>query len=228
MFRDKAFNISFVISLFWHLVWMSIVTIIVMPAGFKAADYSNIYFLGPVFEETAYDLMIEASPVRFETMYTRPFMPQYVLEVDIDESIGRYPQPGLDITASSLYEFSLRDIIREDKITVPYLFRKTSVVSGDLEAKSVLGQRALIFKPEEIPKVPIWVTQEKESFKIELEFIVSPEGVVGEITPVVSSGYPNVDIIGMDYLKKWRFAPLTEAEEQKEETGRIELELKVD
>lgn len=192
------------------------------------ANYSKVYFLGPILEKTAFELMLEGSPMRFEAMYMKPVIPQYVFEVEIEASGATHLKPILGLSSSSIFNFSLKDVIREDKATVPYFFKGASFASKHIEFDSPLKERAVIFKPEEIPKVPMWITQEEESFKIELEFTVSPNGIIEEVRPIVSSGYPNVDVIGMDYLKRWRFAPLEPSEEQKDQSGRIEVELNVD
>jgi TonB family protein len=228
MFRDKSFNISLLISLFWHVVWLSVVSIVAVPTGLHMAKYTDVYFLGPVLEKTAFELMAGESPIRTETLYMRPVLPHYTFEVEIEPPMQHYASPALESGSSSMYHVSLADILRESKATVPYFFKETSFIATYTEVDSPLEGRMVLFKPEELPRIPLWVTQERQRFKIELEFTVSPAGTVKEVKPIVSSGYPKVDVIGMEYIKKWRFDVLGPAEKQNDQVGTLAVELKVD
>jgi len=229
MFKDRVFNISFLVSVFWHLFWISIVTIISVPTGASLADYSKVSFLGPILEKTAFELMLEESPLRAETIYMKPVIPQYTFDVDIAKADTGFFKPASEMSEPVMFRSSFLDIIDEDKTTLPYFYKEVYSVSLKKDvARSPLGHRAVAFKPDRLPKIPIWIAQDKESFKIELEFAVSATGAVERVTPVVSSGHPKIDMIGMNYLKGWRFAPLKDSEEKLDQTGRIEIELRVD
>lgn len=229
MFRNRAFNISILISLGWHIFWISMVTIITVPTGLSFANYTKVYFLGPILKKTAFEFMLENSPVHRETLYRYPVIPPYTFEVKIESPIERPLKQTLEYEKPSMFKFSLKDIIKEDKVTTSHFFKETfSVLSRSIGPRSPIGKRAIIFKPDKIPRVPIWITQDQESFKIKLEFTVSPQGNVKRVKPIVSSGYPQVDMIGMDYLKRWRFAPLQPSDKQKDHAGNIKIELRVD
>lgn len=229
MFRDRIFNISFLISLFWHIFWIGIVTIITVPTGLSLAKYTKVYFLGPILEKTAFEMMLDESDLRVDTLYRRPIMPEYTLDVEIEGPEEGIFKPISESRGHFIFGFSPSDIVREDKAAPPYFFREGSSSFEMVSvSESPIKKRTVMFKPDKIPQVPRRIAKDKENFKIQLKFTVSPQGDVEKVKPVVSSGYPQVDMLGMDYLKKWRFSPLGPADEQKDHEGTIEIRLKAD
>ncbi len=61
-----------------------------------------------------------------------------------------------------------------------------------------------------------------EALNMELKFFVTAQGEVKEVIPVVSSGSAEADLLGIRYLKRWKFAP---AARRGEEWGRIKIVL---
>ena len=71
MFRDRAFNLSILISAVWHLFWVSAVTVIVTPTVQPSDFYQEVDFLGPILEKTAFELMVDNVKPQAETLYAR-------------------------------------------------------------------------------------------------------------------------------------------------------------
>jgi len=229
MFKDRVFSVSFLVSFLWHAFWIAAVSIITVPTGLKEADYTKVYFLGPILEETAFEMMLDESKVHVETLYRKPVLPGYAFDVEI-ESPGGELLEGLSAIGDILIsDFAPKNVIREDKIASPHFFREgPSFIEEVSASESPIEGRPVTFRPDKIPAIPAWISEGRGSYKIELEFTVSPEGTVKRIKPVVSSGYPQIDMIGMDYLKKWRFTPKREEGKDLDQVGTVEIELKVD
>jgi len=59
-----------------------------------------------------------------------------------------------------------------------------------------------------LPVLPDWLKEEKLRLNIEIKFWVSPDGLVEHAEPLISCGYPEIDLLMVRYLDKWRFQPL--------------------
>ncbi|GAG08643.1 unnamed protein product, partial [marine sediment metagenome] len=80
--------------------------------------------------------------------------------------------------------------------------------------------REVIYRPRE-PELPTWVDS-SSTYMMELEFIVSAQGEVKEVVPIVSSGNSDVNLLGVRYLKSWRFAPFP-LDSTEEQQGRVKF-----
>ena len=65
---------------------------------------------------------------------------------------------------------------------------------------------ALVYKPE-FPDISEIVKKRELNYVVELKFIISDSGHVVSVEPMVSSGYPQIDMECTRYLKQWKFAP---------------------
>ena len=235
MFKNKVFGISFLISLFCHIILMSGISIAPVYGRISSSNYSSVYFLGPILEKNTFNFMREVLPKQDGTERMQVIVPQYVFDVkakypDEVHSIKRSEQNIPDIDNAHL-----RDTAAGNKIVAPDFSKENiPVILKDAKTETTHGEREIISKPSAAPTVPAGasgvagLTQDRKNFNIELEFTISPDGTVEKVKPVVSSGYPEIDMIGMDYLKKWRFVPMEKPGGQKPETRRIKLELKTD
>jgi TonB family C-terminal domain len=83
-------------------------------------------------------------------------------------------------------------------------------------------KRAILFKPE-LPVYPEWAKEIGNDFELELKFLILPDGTVGPIEKITSSGYPELDEIGIRYIRKWRFIPISGDAPQEKQWGIIKL-----
>jgi hypothetical protein len=58
MFKDRVFIIAIVISLAWHIFWLSAITIVTAPKDARAVRFSKVSFLGPILEKGAFSFDI--------------------------------------------------------------------------------------------------------------------------------------------------------------------------
>jgi hypothetical protein len=201
---------------------MSAVSVVVLPGRYKARELTSVSFLGPILEKTALEIMLANKPVAVTTTYQLP--PRYrnfdkaekpLLKDEVKKHISLFAEDSLSKAFGMIFrkDKEVPNIVKEVKRDKAYI-RNSSEISGPV------AEREVIYKPKK-PRLPSWITT-KVSFILELEFSVSSQGDVKEVVPVVSSGNPEVDLLGIRYLKGWKFAPLTQGVRE-EERSRIKI-----
>lgn len=83
-----------------------------------------------------------------------------------------------------------------------------------LGIRGPVSERRVIYQPP-LPEVRVNVETE-----IELKFWVLPDGTVGRVIPL-RKGDTTLETIAINYLKNWRFEPLTTSGAQEEQWGTI-------
>ncbi len=221
MFTNKTFRTAFLISLIWHASCIYAVNIVVLPGRYAMRNLTSVSFLGPILEETALEIILANKPAAVTTSYQRDL--KYMHHLD-----GRKKSIDIENEKKFLLAKTEEDIERvfskgfTDRKEIPQVITKKILKEDVRNKRGIIGplaDRELLYKPAK-PLLPSWIS-EKTTFTLELEFIVSSQGEIKKVIPVVSSGNPDVDLIGIRYLKAWRFAPA--ASTQKEEKGRIRL-----
>lgn len=227
MFANRAFNIAFIVSLTWHLVCMFAFNVVVLPGRYKTRDLTSVSFLGPILEETALQIMLVNKPVavttryRHSLKYTHSFdrKDEPLLVNETTDEARRHVSANVEDNISN----ALGIIFRKDKELpniVKGIGRRDTHFRGSSGISGAIAEREIIYKPNK-PKLPSWITA-SVPYMVELDFRVSSQGEVKEVVPAVSSGNPEVDLLGIRYLKGWKFAPLTRDRDD-EERGRIKL-----
>ena len=214
MFRDKNFNMAVIFSSAWHLFWISAVGIVVTPTVQTSNIYQEVGFLGPILEKTAFDLMVEEVTPQAETLYSRStlFMDKVYLK-----PLG----PRRRVLRKSV--FSLRAYAKDTKEIPRYIDEAiratyTSTKSGSGRAPASLEgparEREIVFKPKRLT-VLRGLYDDCPEYRVRLKFFVSSDGIVYNPKLLVSSGYPEVDLVAIRFLKRWRFSPLSFVEKDK-------------
>ena len=228
MFTNKAFNITFLISLVWHLFCMSFINIVVLPGRYKTRELTSVSFLGPILERTALEIMLINKPVGVTTRYQYSSKSPYSLDRKEKLPLENETKDEAKKYISTHSEDNMGKvpgtILQSDKeVPNPSITKETrakDAYKGLNEISGPVAAREVIFKPSK-PELPSWITA-GVPFTLELEFSVSTQGEIKKIVPVVSSGNPEVDLLGIRYLKGWKFAPLTHGL-QRDESGRIKF-----
>jgi TonB family protein len=97
---------------------------------------------------------------------------------------------------------------------------RSGVKSKGFEIAGPLTKRPIVRKV--IPQYPAWAEEQGIIGSVRLYFTVTPEGAVRTYIRVTkTTGYPQLDQLGIDALKQWLFAPLNASEEGKGEWGII-------
>lgn len=114
-----------------------------------------------------------------------------------------------------------------DKV-IEGLLTKKEIASSEkpLEENILLGIKGPLVarKIVERPNAPH--VRVKTEAEIELTFWVLPNGVVDRVIPKVK-GDAELEKIAIQYLKKWRFAPLSTYQPQVEQWGTIQIKFKI-
>lgn len=59
MFKDRIFNLAILISVAWHIFWLSMITVVVTPKETGQVKFSKVSFLGPILERGALEVRIK-------------------------------------------------------------------------------------------------------------------------------------------------------------------------
>ena|GEM_PF-1220202 len=209
---DRIFNLSIIFSTVWHLFWICAIGIVVTPSVQPTGVHQEIGFLGPILEKTAFDLLTENAKPQAETLYASSALFH-------DKAYLRPEGPARKVRKESLPEalpdkfvFYLREHVNDMREIPPYLAyavggkRYTSDNKGAFEPEGPAAERAVIFKPD-FPAVPAGLYGDCEKYTVKLKFFLSDKGLVYDVMPVVSSGFPEVDMEAMKFLRRWRFSP---------------------
>ncbi len=212
LFSDRIFNLSIVFSTIWHLFWICAICIVVTPSVQPTNVHQEIGFLGPILEKTAFDFLTEDVKPQAETLYASSTLFH-------DKVYLRPEGPGRKVRKELLPEalpegfvFFLREYLRDTREIPPYLAHTTGVIRhspGDKKAPELKGpaaERGIIFKPD-FHAVPAGLYGDSEEYVVKLKFFVSGKGLVYDVAPVVSSGFPEIDMEATKFLKRWRFSP---------------------
>lgn len=221
MFKDRTFNLSILFSSIWHLFWISSIGIVVTPGTQPASCYQEVNFLGPILEKTAFELMVEEVTPQAETLYAKTalFLDNvYLKPKGPERKVLKEFTPDV---MRDRFTFSLREFIKDTKEIPLYFaedvrisYRKTDNKAPLTSIEGPAGKKEIIFKPASLT-VPRSLYGGHKEYMVKLKFFVSKSGVVHGIEPIVSSGYPEIDLKAIRFLRGWRFNPLSLAENEK-------------
>lgn len=232
MFR-LTFPRALFISLLWHIICIFSIVIVISPASKGKERFSKINFIGAILDSNTLDFYREGKGLG-QTKKAHNIVSELTV---YDNSGSALPDKKLNVAKlesniSKPYVNSITEIIKESKGLPADIFmqtEKTGAVDSP-QIKSEVATRQILFKPPkpaisrafQMGKAPV----KGEIFQIRLRFLVSPVGDVVFIEKVKSCGYPDVDLIAIRHMQKWKFAPLGQDKPRKNEEGIMLLELK--
>lgn len=217
MFKDKTFSIAFLISISWHLICMFFFTIVILPVSFPMSTISNVSFLGPLLEKTAFELMLDKNSRPRGTSYQEPMISNNAFLTHEDSGLVKLKFSGFSLKAQKdEAEISAHDLFGDFKVTPDIsmkgagLERKSDVSPAPADNQAFLiegplSRREIAFKPE-MPVVQRRVGVEQKNFIVELKIKAAGSGQVEEAALLVSSGYPDVDLAAINYIKGVKFS----------------------
>lgn len=199
---------------------MFAIGIIVTPSVQPSNVYQEVGFLGPILEKTAFDLMVEEVKPQAETLYAKStlfFNETYLKPEGPERKVLKEFAAGTIPDRFAFFENFVKDtreipLYITQGIRAPYAKMRKKKPSVTMEGPA--GEREVIFKPR-----PLTVLRglygDADEYRIRLKFFVSEDGITYDLKPVVSSGYPEIDLQAMRFLKRWRFSPLSVVEKDK-------------
>lgn len=229
MFSNKAFNIALLVSFLWHMTCIAAVNIVVLPGNFRVRELASVSFLGPILEKTALDIMMANKPVAVVTNYESDLKggrqirgvkgerlePADIVKNDINKRT--------EDKMNRAFGLPFREV--KDIPNITKNLKKAPVTQGAVRDNDISGpiaDRDVFYKPPK-PPLPEWINGSMP-FNLELKFFVTAQGDVKEVIPVVSSGNAEIDLLGIRYLKGWKFTPAALGANE-EEWGRIKIVL---
>jgi len=205
---------------------------VVTPIVQQSNAFQEVDFLGPILEKTAFDLMLEEAKPQAETLYAREalFLDEANLKPAGPER--KVLKASMPIEALDRFDFALRDYMTDIK-EIPLCFvddtrsfygkaKKDIAVPSRIEGPA--ASREIIFKPESLTMPPGLYSGENEH-TVKLKFYVSDKGIVRDVEPVISSGYPEIDMAAMKSIRRWRFSPLSIVEKENPMWGTVTLKI---
>lgn len=212
LFKDRALNIAILISASWHLVCVLAVAPVLLPQR-PARGHAAISFLGSILENV--------NPLK-----EAPSAPKRVLSgVSAKEIALGQPDLLSDIRGAEQEkdESPIGAAGYRDAADFKAGFRKEQpeIKLSDLMLKGEARDRAVLYKPE-LKKADVLPSDFNSDYAMNIMFKISREGFVKEPQCVISSGAPEIDRIGMRYIRGWRFMP--SEKDNQEGVIRISLE----
>jgi hypothetical protein len=199
---NRVFYIALLISFIWHFICIAAVNIVTLPGKFRPRTAASISFLGPIL---AFDVKNGSRHLPEVSVHGKE------LRLNLGETVKEAP-PLFDIAKGKIEEIRAGRILNTpfpEAKSVPDSGRKAVAKSGNSRDDDIFGAlagREIFYKPPK-PAAPEWAAG-RAPFNLEFKFLVSAQGEVREVVPVVSSGIAEIDLLGIRYLKGWKFTPL--------------------
>jgi TonB family protein len=197
MEKKNIFTIALSCSLVWHLVGTQAIDI-VWPKKIKVRSFPQINFRGAYLQTG----MVKQAETRDEQADNS----------DAEEEFNIVEKEKLPLT--ELSEKKDMDIVFDD-LKVKDKLSITESMQGEFK-------RTVLIKPE-LPAYPDWAKKLGNYFEMELKFLILPDGTVATVEKTRSAGYPELDEIGIRYIRQWKFMPLPESAEQVDQWAVIKL-----
>lgn len=213
MIEKNIFNIALSCSLVWHLVGGQAVTI-VWPTRLSRQQFATVNFWGSILESVDYN-----------SLYSDLDKPEESQAQDSPVVKNRRGSTKDDSNIPKKESIPLAKLSAEEtpKVKIgfsrPEQFSIAEQVNGDFK-------RSVLVKPE-LPEYPEWAKELGTDFEVELRFLVLPDGTIGTVDKVTSSGYPELDEIGVRYIRKWKFMALPDNAVQDVQWASIKLIFKI-
>ncbi len=196
---------------------MFLFTIVILPISLPMSTISNVSFLGPLLEKTAFELMLDKNSRPKQATYQEPMFSNNAFLMHEEGRIGKTKFNGFalkgqadpaEVSANDLFggykiipAFSMKISTNEQKASPP------STAKGDdtFSIEGPLAQRDIVLKPE-APVAAKRVGVEQKNFFVELKIKVAGDGKVEQADLLASSGYPDIDLAAINYIKGFRFS----------------------
>ena len=187
--RKDLFVIALACSLLWHIAGFQVVKVI-WPKQLQKRQFSEVNFWGSILEGNTVSISDDVESENFNS----DLEPVALGSVETQE-LEKAPLPFSEIFDKSTPEI-------EPEVFDDIGFK--IIENFDDEFK-----RGVMFKPD-LPPCPEWAKELSGGFEIELRFLILPDGTVGGVENITSSGYIELDEIGVRYIRRWKFVPLSE------------------
>ena len=205
---NKDLWIAGIISLAVHSAWLGVFDIRPSPELEKGKVYTRVEFLGPILGKTAFDLVHETtgSPHRFA--YSEIPGTSFREETDLRlekkffslTEEKNLPEPDLKKTT--------RPFLRASKLLPQFMLDTPGLGAAMSTDRSTVfkekSDRIVLYRPEP-PTVYKNMYGDNRIYALKVNALISREGRIRLMEPITTTGYPEVDVMGLKYLKGWLF-----------------------
>jgi len=206
------------------------ITIIIVPVGVMKKRLSDIYFLGSLLDKKSFKHEFKTLDTFFKGRRREgaqlSLNDEQILPVErINFSRGK------DLFLKNSPEIIGTDSIIGTEKLFPDMIQKERVYSEpDSAASEISGEaknRLVLFKPP-FPDYRVAVsTHHKDSvpisYNVRLRLVIAKDGTVKTADTLQTSGYPDIDLIAIRYVKKWKFISLKPDQTQEDQEGIVQI-----
>jgi len=188
---------------------------IVWPGKLCRKHFASVNFWGSILESVDYGSVYSGlnKPQENSQQENQPVIK--TRRSDKEDDYSRLKKESIPLAKLSAEETA------KVKRGIPALerFSISEEVNGELK-------RSVLVKPK-LPEYPEWAKKLGSDFEVELKFLILSDGTVGTVDKITSSGYPELDEIGIRYIRKWKFMALPDGAAQDKQWATIKLNFKI-
>ena len=233
MVKPKSyFTMAFLFSGLWHICLISTVSIIEVPNIKMRDPFTEVSFLGPILEKTAFDMMADEYRPKAETLYRTSVITKHDVDLEVTGP-ERYVEKNFTGNEYDKKYLMAKNITEEDKDRPKQFIQDRSIFyhigdkSTNTGIEGPVRNRTLVFRPP-LPYFSKGIIGDETSVLAKYRIILRDDGSVESVEPVILSGYPHVDIKCQVYLKQWKFGPRLARNESEEDWGIVTLDIKLE
>lgn len=193
-----------------HIIGMSAVTIVIPKDVMRTHPYTRIDFLGPILRKTAFDIMLENVHPVVRTSYRYTVLGSQSGYLKVAASKREAILQEFPVYLERNMDVLVRDFLSGSKAvpSVDLGFREDGFMLADWRSglEEETGKREVIYRSEP-PYIIRGLYGDKETFRIKVTVLVGREGNVKNAEALTTTGYPQVDIMAVKYVKGWIFEP---------------------
>jgi hypothetical protein len=206
------------------------ITVVVVPASIRQKRLSDIYFLGALLEKgtlsPGYKSVEDVSRRQASAGIEQPFV----------KSAAGSGLADKVMTADYMFKkahniLGIDALIQTEKILPSMQAEKLDKQSifFDFQIDGEAGKREALFKPLLSGDIKFLSPNQDDgsngNYNIKLEISITNRGEVLVLNIVQTSGYPHIDLIVKEYIKKWIFRPLGHDSEHESTEGIMSVKL---
>ncbi|MDD5440547.1 MAG: hypothetical protein PHS37_10225 [Candidatus Omnitrophica bacterium] len=211
-------------SLVWHVACSVLFGISISPESSVRPKYGQINFLGPLLEKTAFEKMVVERHQPGETLDRVPFLIKSEQSLDNTGPVRHEENYVFRNDVKPGAERSLAAPERETALVPVRQGLYYNVGGTDRSIEGPLRDRPILYRPG-MPDSVKMLMIEPGVVITRFRIVVSAEGYVTTVVPVLSSGNIKIDTGCAATLKQWRFAPRTGVHGE-DAWGLVTLEIK--
>ena len=201
----RGLGIALLVSLAVHIFFMTAVIIVNPAASQRFKTHPKVDFLGPLLKKTAFDIMLESANPMIRTSYGKMDMsgsPNYLRAAPPGRR-SAVEEPSVPYLYGGIEEDMQRSLAGVKSLPAFLLTGDGGFFGIDGVSSSA---RQVIFRPK-APALIKGVYGKKVTFSIRVKVLISGNGAVKSAEPVTYSGYPQLDLTAVKFVKSWLFEP---------------------